>query len=239
MRNAVTKELSDIFDVSSPRELADYLIYCLPPGTYGGVAYAYINDWLSVFNDDWCTSVSLQMHEIGHCINFGHSNEGNEAYEDQTGIMGASYRNSDTPRMCFNGAKSWQAGWYRDKSITINSSSANTCFDGTLHGVADYPVATTVILRVQTGSGYDYYISFNSRRGINSGTQDVADQVTVTRRPRGGRNSYAESELVAKLSSGQSYNLAGYSVKVRRINVGTGSAEVVVLPSGVNRCDPL
>ena len=68
MRIAVTKELNRMFDVKHPTELAKFVVYCLPVGTYspnpGGIAFAYIHHWLSIFNDKWCTSVSLQMHEL-------------------------------------------------------------------------------------------------------------------------------------------------------------------------------
>jgi hypothetical protein len=41
----------------------DHVMLCLPPGTSGGwIAYAYINDWLSVYNNQSCDYVSVQMH---------------------------------------------------------------------------------------------------------------------------------------------------------------------------------
>jgi len=41
----------------------DHVMLCLPPGTSGGwIGYAYINWYLSVFNNDWCNYVSIQMH---------------------------------------------------------------------------------------------------------------------------------------------------------------------------------
>jgi hypothetical protein len=48
MRNAISKELNTIFGTNNPNELADYVIYCLPPGTfatgtYSEVGYAYYN----------------------------------------------------------------------------------------------------------------------------------------------------------------------------------------------------
>jgi len=47
-------------------DIADHVMVCLPPGTKGDwLAYAYLNYWLSVYNDDWCRSPSAQMHEIG------------------------------------------------------------------------------------------------------------------------------------------------------------------------------
>jgi hypothetical protein len=133
MRNAISKELNTIFGTKNPNELADYVIYCLPPGTfatgtYSEVGYAYYNSWLSVLNNQWCASVSLQMHEVGHSLNFAHSNEDGVTYEDGSGIMGASYKSSDRPRMCFNAAKSWQAGWYQDKEVIVGGLFGVKCF---------------------------------------------------------------------------------------------------------------
>ena len=30
-----------------------------------GIAYAYINSWNSVYSNNWCNNVSVQLHEIG------------------------------------------------------------------------------------------------------------------------------------------------------------------------------
>ena len=66
MRNAVTSALNSAFGVTSPNQLADHVMYCLPPTVnWSGIAYANINSWNSVYNDDWCTYPSVQMHEIG------------------------------------------------------------------------------------------------------------------------------------------------------------------------------
>ena len=246
MRNYLTTELNELFGVTAPSEIADYVIYCFPPGTYTGarpgegIAYAYINSWLSVFNDDWCLSSSLLMHEIGHSMNLGHSNE-DAPYEDETGKMGYSYPNRNGPRSCFNAAKSWQTGWYKDKSVTVSESGRITCFDGILHGVAGYLIANTVLLKVQSRSSdnIDYYINFNAKMGINAGTQEGGNMITVVSRRRGPRDSYSESELEAKLGSGESYSFGEYTVKVGKIELDTGTADVVVLPSGEKICNTL
>lgn len=47
----------------------DLVMYCIPPGSSPGtnwVAYAYINSWKSFYNNNWCSYVSVQMHEVGH-----------------------------------------------------------------------------------------------------------------------------------------------------------------------------
>jgi hypothetical protein len=86
MRNAITDALKENFGVSSPGALADHVMYCLPAGTMDGVAYAYVGSWMSVYSDKWCGSNTAQMHEIGHNLRLGHSNE-KGAYEDETGAV--------------------------------------------------------------------------------------------------------------------------------------------------------
>jgi hypothetical protein len=64
----------------------DHVMLCIPPGTQGGwIGYAYINSWLSVYNDDWCTYPSIQMHEIGHNLGLGHAGFRGNTYDDETG----------------------------------------------------------------------------------------------------------------------------------------------------------
>jgi hypothetical protein len=89
MRNAVSSELESQFGMP-PYLLADHVMYCLPPNTMSGgtnaIAYAFINSWLSIYNDEWCTYVSAQMHEIGHNINMDHAGEGPSEYGDTSGM---------------------------------------------------------------------------------------------------------------------------------------------------------
>lgn len=61
VRNAISTVLN------GKPQYADHVMYCIPPGVDGvGIAYAYMNHWLTVYNDGWCKSLSAQMHEIGH-----------------------------------------------------------------------------------------------------------------------------------------------------------------------------
>jgi hypothetical protein len=86
MQNAITAGLNVNFGVSSPGALADHVMYCLPSGTMKGIAYAYVNHWLSVYSNQECGSLSGQMHEMGHNLNLGHANE-KGTYKDQTGMV--------------------------------------------------------------------------------------------------------------------------------------------------------
>jgi hypothetical protein len=58
------KSLPDIND--------NHLMLCLPPGTifkgtkdWNGSAGSAFRNYLTIFNDQWCSSPSLQLHEIG------------------------------------------------------------------------------------------------------------------------------------------------------------------------------
>ena len=63
IRNAVNTQLTTTFGTASG--LADHVALCLPPGTSGSwIAYAYINSWNSVYNNQWCNYLSGQMHEV-------------------------------------------------------------------------------------------------------------------------------------------------------------------------------
>ena len=91
-------------------DVADYVMIILPPGTGSWLAYAYVNYWQSVYNDNWGQLPSVQMHEIGklwfvlsfmfgpwqaltqnsptgHNLGLGHSGEGFSPYADQSGLM--------------------------------------------------------------------------------------------------------------------------------------------------------
>jgi len=53
MRNAITAELNSQFGVTSPNQIANHVLYCLPPGSMEGIAYAFIYSWMSVYSDNW------------------------------------------------------------------------------------------------------------------------------------------------------------------------------------------
>ena len=64
MVNDVTSKITSVFGIS-PQYIASHVMYCLPPNTMNGIAYAYINSWLSVYSNDWCNHVSAQIRELG------------------------------------------------------------------------------------------------------------------------------------------------------------------------------
>jgi hypothetical protein len=237
--NAVTKAMG-----GKPM-YADYVMYTMPPGTKGGwLAYAYINSWISVYNDKWIKSLSANMHEIGHNLGLGHSNENGVSYGDQSGYMGYSYKDDDSPLMCFNAYQSWQLGWYRNKTKLLQSRES---FTGALSAIVDFDKkkSDTVLIRINTSKSMDYYINYNKKTSFNAGTLEGSNQVLVVT-AIGNGSIYSETNLVAKLNSGGSFTFetdtgSNMTLMVNSIDVnGTANIHIgpLCLPNSQCQCHP-
>lgn len=234
MRNAITAELNRVFGVSSPTALANHVMYCLPPNTMSGIAYAYINSWNSVYSNQWCNYPSGQIHELGHNLNMAHSNEAG-TYRDQSGMMGFSYSQDEGPVMCFNAAKNYQFGWFSNRHLDM-SASGTRAYTGELRSILDDPdvAGAPMIIKVDNGNN-DYFIGFNRKAGFNSGTVEGGNQVMITQ--AGNGNNYFESELLSKLSAGGTFTFVAGGVNVvvtvNSINTsGNGFASISVCFDG-------
>jgi len=214
--SAAVDQAKDDLNLTKLSSEFDHVMLCIPPGTNGNwIAYAYINHWLSVYNDKWCNYVSGQMHEIGHNLGLAHSGEGENTYADQTGMMGYSYSGSDSPVMCFNAPKNWQLGWYNDRQAIVY-----TGWSGNIYGIADYgSTSTNDTVIVQIPGTEDWYVSFNRQLGINSGTREGKNQVLVHKRPTGG--TYGASTLMTKMNTGDTYTNAPLDIIVNAIDLST------------------
>jgi hypothetical protein len=140
--------------------------------------------------------------------------------------MGYSYSGDDSPIMCFNAAKSWQLGWYSDKAVTLDKTNEPS-YVGILGGIADYSVSDhTVLVKLDTGSSTNYYVTYNWRSGINSGTQEAGNQVTVVKQGDDG-TGYGESQLVAKLGAGKTYTIRKFDGSRETATVTVDSIEPI------------
>ena len=159
--------------------------------------------------------------------------------------MGYSFPSDDCPRMCFNAAKSWQTGWYADKSTILEPTAidGNQCFDKNLYGIADYgnDAAETVLIKINDASSTDYYITFNRKSGINSETIDAGNQVTVVR-AGGEGNSYSESTLLCKMNAGDApctLQAGGKHMKVNVLDTPNNEyAQVLISEDGASCGSP-
>lgn len=103
--------------------------------------------------------------------------------------------------MCFNAAKSWQLGWYADKSYEVLPENGK--FTAHLDAFVDYnaiPANEYALLKVGTK-----YVIYNRQKGMNSETQEFANKVTVTDMASEGELSY----VVAYLDAGKTYSFSG------------------------------
>eukprot|EP00547_Thalassionema_nitzschioides_P015415 CAMPEP_0194239802 /NCGR_PEP_ID=MMETSP0158-20130606/6152_1 /TAXON_ID=33649 /ORGANISM="Thalassionema nitzschioides, Strain L26-B" /LENGTH=506 /DNA_ID=CAMNT_0038974361 /DNA_START=68 /DNA_END=1585 /DNA_ORIENTATION=+ len=224
--------------IGGSQGVADHVLLCIPPGTNGGwIAYAYVNHWLSVYNNNWCNYVSGLMHEIGHNLGLAHSGEA-QAYDDQSGMMGYSYSNNNAPEMCFNAAKTFQLGWFptyhfeRTHNNSFNDQISLVGFVEKTFRPNLSPDDFKMIIKL-TGSNNDYYVHFNRKVGFNSGTAEGGDQVLVATRSAGV--GYDASTLLSKLNANGAYTISGFgsqgdlTINVQSINTSTGEASVNIL----------
>ncbi len=211
-------------------ETFDHVMFCQPGGTGDWLAYAYVNDWRSFYNNEWCQRVSAQMHEIGHNLNLAHSGLPNDiVYADKSGMMGFSYNSDNGPIQCFNAAKSYQLGWYKEQTSSINPLDfIGNVKEFTLNGIADYRKDgfnkdALVSLRLEHDGdqgGIDYYIGYNRKKGCNSGTAQVPNLVTLLEKENPyandennavGPDGYGLSRRIAALKEGESMTLKYYA----------------------------
>ena len=153
--------------------------------------------------------------------------------------MGYSYSGDDDPVMCFNGAKSFQTGWYTSKSKVV---TAGECFEENVYGVADYgnPDSSIVLVKIIDSSSTDIYVTYNRQIGINVGTQEAIDQVTVTRADGDGVGP-ASSELLAKLNTGGSWSVPvdGKTTTISVLGIDAKFARVVFPRKEVHACSSI
>ncbi|KAI2492997.1 Gametolysin peptidase M11 [Fragilaria crotonensis] len=213
-----------------PRLLADHVMLCIPPGTVGSwISSAPPNHWMSSYNGKWCRFPSAHIHELGHNMNLHHSGEGSDEYGDESGHMGYSYEQDDGPVKCYNGAKTWQLGWYTDFHVDLPVGDSYN-WNGHLVGFAQKDSASStdkMIIRIR--STQDYYIHFNRQIGMNSGTQEGGDKVLVTSRDRG--TGLAASKLLAKLSKNGVYTISAFNGSNQSLKIVVSSINLGTLPA--------
>jgi hypothetical protein len=198
----------------------DIIMFCLPPGTEEGwIAEGWVNHPFSLYNNDWCKYPSAMMHELGHNLNLDHARDVSQDhdYGDQTGVMGTSMINEDGPKMCYNTANSYHLGWYRAQQLDWDPITQGNVVTR-LVGIVDYNPMNTdqntnVIVRLGPPSDdAGYFIGYNKAEGINAGTMEGQNMVTVTR--YGGLSSDGKAtmtDLLTLLYEGDEYRIVGYN----------------------------
>lgn len=227
MVNSLISKLNSEFNVRSPTALADHIMFCGLPNQ--NRAFASLNGWYSVYGGSACSSVSTIMHELGHNLGLGHSNDNGREYNDLSGLMGVSYRSDDAPEMCFNAAKNYQLGWFNDRSVVFNPSDIT--WEGRLVGMSEYTDSRSddpVVIKLNTASSNDYYLGFNRRSNHNRGTREAIDQVTVVQ--QSSSRFDRQSDMKAKLGAGREFTISNFDgnsdlrIQVKSINTSAQPA---------------
>jgi hypothetical protein len=156
------------------------------------------------------------MHEAGHNLGFGHSDENGVIREDKSGSMGRSIIRVGGPQQCFNGQKYFMGGWLWDRFREADMRTDPTPWLGRLVAFTDHQnsqlqPADTTLLRVVIPDGMDLFVLYNKAKSFNNGVREKANQVTIVQT---SVESSVVSEMLAGLNVGESFSIQGLTVTV-------------------------
>lgn len=131
--------------------------------------------------------------------------------------------------MCFNGAKTWQLGWFASFYLDLPVGDAFN-WKGNLVGFAEKAYATNsdrMIIRIRSST--DDCVHFNRRIRINAGTQEGGDVVLVSSREPG--IGFAQSYLLAKLSKGGVFAIPHFNGSSASLKITVTSINLTTVPA--------
>ncbi len=147
-----------------------------------------------------------------HNLGFYHSKLGIDEYGDPTGIMGNKFElDRKWGKMCFNAAKTYNAGWYSDHPAYVSpqlSPYNGNIVDVNAAVLGNIKDRDDVVVQVQTPNNVNnLYFMLNRLEGI---TSDMLPQAHDTHANRVNivSQSYPQgvpSDLLASLRSGEEY----------------------------------
>jgi hypothetical protein len=193
-----------LLGVESLPDVADHVVFCMPPGTSGEkyLAAAALNSWYAVASDRWCAQPNAIIHEIGHNLGLGHAGKGDNAYADGTSLMGYSEVRADGPSKCFNGYNFWLLGWYPNHRIDLDALALTESVRVEIAAFTDFGVIGKNEVIIAKAGGL--YLTYNRAETFNRETEDFLDTVTITKRVDG-----IHTKLLAGLSETNSRYISG------------------------------
>ena len=206
-----------------------------------------------------CLDPFVLAHEFGHSIGLRHSGEVNSSedllgynkleYGDESCMMGHAFLKNSLLQekfekglvrvpplpVCFNGAKSWQLGWFEDKYLHTFKAD-NKTWEGKLIGQVDYNpnlngTEFKIILKLEDLPG-DYYIMFHRVPGDDFpaiANYDNNNTVTIVNPETIGKE---RSNLEKVLRANETFQKDNFKVTVKSIQINENQvpafAEVAV-----------
>lgn len=217
----------------------DFVMFCVPTGSKFGrsgktdwSAFAYAGQRTAWFQRGFCGVLTTNMHELGHLMGFGHSNENNNIREDKSGALGRSVRRYGGPRYCLNGQKYSMSGWMDDRKeiVTLEKSDDTDSHDANTTGYTVRLVAFVdfeksmadddrTLIQIQTSEPRvrDIFVVFNRKKFFNDGVREKGDTVTVVQEG----NNKRESNMMAGLDSGDNMTIPETSIVIEVCEMGT------------------
>jgi hypothetical protein len=223
--NTAIAYVSSKYGVASMTQLADHILFCIPPGTGNWAGSSSVNSWRMVMNNDWCGDLSALMHEMGHNLGLLHSNQNNIEYMDFTSYMSAGYEAPYYPLKSFNGANNAQLGWYSDRMITVDPSTGGQKL--TLATFVDYSKhnkANPVLIQL----GTDVFLQYNRAKDFNIQAQQAIDQVTIVQQQNNGTSLLGSVEPSSSSTQYTILNLdgTGRNVVIHACSTVVGSSKI-------------
>ena len=187
------------------------------------------------------------LHEVTHSWAVGHSRESlpsnpdndtreNPEYGNDSDQMGSSYylwgKRGNGNHRCYNGQSLWQLGWLPEKRTELFPSESRIIMMG---GIAELDaMAESDVIAVKVS---DYFVTFNRRIGINSGTPEHSNKVIVVKKvPDQNIDNYYDSDLRAVLDVKGDFQEGELSMHVCSITSETPSlAKISFGP--INLCE--
>lgn len=121
------------------------------------------------------------------------------AYGDDTGMMGIQKYANNSPRACFNAAKSWWSTWYSDLHIEVTPTSGSMVLN--MVGIDDYLKGQAIrgdhntVARISGPNETDLYVMYNRAEGVNSEVLGHRDEVTIVQQNGNARQSWLKAGL--------------------------------------------
>jgi hypothetical protein len=130
-------------------------------------------------------------------------------------VMGYGSRLVGGPLTCFNAQKHWDLGWMATKTKSLTAGSGSDLpWAGSLAPFVDFPSATSsqvVVVRI-VGSNQRLFLQYNRKKGINSGTRELPDQVVIVQDDGTANQAGLQSwQLGGIINVGSSFRRQGFS----------------------------